>query len=337
MTNSANPPPARQRDLYEEMPVSITVTDPSLPDNPLVYVNPAFTHLTGYTVEAACGRNCRFLQGKDTDQVPVRELADAIAAETPIAVEILNYTASGKRFLNSLVVTPIKGDTGETCFFLGLQVGWGEELDADVEAEHVRERLQTFTGLVKDTLGSVLNLLRDQAEESRAQSVIDLLGSRLDCLSLLYDNVFQTHESGASDSIRLGAYLSRVCSATHLADKSYNTRVALDLAECTTDLETAASIGLVLSEILSNAYETANPYDDGALIRVTLDGESGGARLTVEDLSDNANSRLLPRGDTVGGKLVEALAPTFKGSFEESVGEGGSKIVLSLGAVRVGA
>ncbi len=57
---------------------SITVTDPNQPDNPLVYVNPAFERTTGYAAEEVLGRNCRFLQANDRDQPALTELKTAI-------------------------------------------------------------------------------------------------------------------------------------------------------------------------------------------------------------------------------------------------------------------
>ena len=324
----------RDRELYDRMPVSITVSDPSLPDNPLVYVNPAFTHLTGYTADAACGRNCRFLQGENTKDANVRDIADAIAAETPIATEIVNYTASGRRFLNSLIVTPIR-DGGKTIFFLGLQAGWLPHEGQEADPKQVRKRLEQLTGVVEDNVGSVLKLLRKQATEDVPERVIDLLSSRLNCLALLYANVFRTYDTEAFGEVRLGAYLSRVCSATHLTDKSYNTRFALDLAECTTDIKTAASVGLVLSEILTNAYEKANPYDDAALIEVALEHDNGEARLTVMDSSRTSGAGLLPPTDSVGGQLLDALEPDLDGTIEEARTDQGSVVTITLGGVSI--
>ena len=67
------------------------LSDPNLPDNPLVFVNRAFEDLTGYTAEEVQGRNCRFLQGQDTDPAKVDELRRAIAARVDVSVELYNY------------------------------------------------------------------------------------------------------------------------------------------------------------------------------------------------------------------------------------------------------
>ena len=56
----------------------VLITDPNLPGNPIVFVNPAFTRITGYDAEEAIGRSCRMLQGRDTDRATVERLRRAI-------------------------------------------------------------------------------------------------------------------------------------------------------------------------------------------------------------------------------------------------------------------
>src|SRR5579875_1911448 len=67
------------------------VTDPRQADNPIVFANPAFLSLTGYTYEELLGRNCRLLQGPATDPTTIAAVRDAVASEREIATEILNY------------------------------------------------------------------------------------------------------------------------------------------------------------------------------------------------------------------------------------------------------
>ena len=74
----------------ERMPLSMVVTNPRLDDNPIVYVNRAFEKLTGYASDAAVGRNCRFLQGPETDKAVVKKLSRAIAERTETEVNLLN-------------------------------------------------------------------------------------------------------------------------------------------------------------------------------------------------------------------------------------------------------
>ena len=73
----------------------MAISDPSLPDNPIVYVNPAFEALTGYARQEVLGRNCRFLQGPLTDGAELARLRGAIAMRTKVSVDLLNYRKDG--------------------------------------------------------------------------------------------------------------------------------------------------------------------------------------------------------------------------------------------------
>jgi PAS domain S-box-containing protein len=101
--------------------VPITLSDPSQEDNPLVYVNNAYEELTGYSAEEAVGRNCRILQGENTDPEVVATLREAIDNEEPVTVELCNYRKDGTEFRNRLTVTPIYDDSGSLVRYLGTQ------------------------------------------------------------------------------------------------------------------------------------------------------------------------------------------------------------------------
>ena len=99
----------------------IAISDSSLPDNPIIYVNPAFERITGYASEEFLGRNCRFLQGQKTDRQAVAELRQAIATGTPCTVEMLNYRKDGTTFWNELSISPVRDTTGRLTHFVGVQ------------------------------------------------------------------------------------------------------------------------------------------------------------------------------------------------------------------------
>jgi PAS domain S-box-containing protein len=112
----------------ERSGTAMVVTDPRLPDNPIVFINPAFTALTGYEAHEVIGRNCRFLQGPETDPVAVEKIRTALRAAEPTDVQILNYRHDGTRFWNALFITPVLDSSGRTAFFLATQ--------GDVTAQH---------------------------------------------------------------------------------------------------------------------------------------------------------------------------------------------------------
>ncbi len=100
---------------------SIILTDGTQPNNPIVFVNDAFTNITGYSQEEAIGRNCRFLQGPGTDQGVVAEIREALANGRSIRREVLNYRKNGEAFWNDLTIDPVRDKAGKVTSFIGIQ------------------------------------------------------------------------------------------------------------------------------------------------------------------------------------------------------------------------
>lgn len=99
----------------------ITISSMDQPDRPLVFVNDGFERLTGYSKEDVIGKNCRFMQGKDTDNSSVEELRRAIKNGEQTTVELLNYKKDGTPFWNRLSITPLKDKNGVTTHYVGVQ------------------------------------------------------------------------------------------------------------------------------------------------------------------------------------------------------------------------
>ncbi|WP_101065994.1 PAS domain-containing protein [Roseovarius salinarum] len=105
----------------DEAEMSVVISDPGQPDNPMIYVSPEFETQTGYTVQEAVGRNCRFLQGPETDPNAVEAIRQALQAQTRFTIDIVNYRKDGTSFLNRLRIRPIYGPDGALMFFAGAQ------------------------------------------------------------------------------------------------------------------------------------------------------------------------------------------------------------------------
>ncbi|XP_034892810.1 phototropin-2 isoform X4 [Populus alba] len=145
----------------ERIENNFVITDPRLPDNPITFASDGFLELTGYTREEILGRNCRFLQGPDTDQSTVSEIRDAIREQREITVQLINYTKSGKKFWNLFHLQPMRDEKGDLQYFIGAQV-----LDGSDHVEPLRNRLSEATEqqsakLVKATAENVDEAVRE--------------------------------------------------------------------------------------------------------------------------------------------------------------------------------
>ncbi|RYC29647.1 PAS domain-containing protein [Lichenibacterium minor] len=109
----------------------MVISNPRLPDNPIVFVNDAFCRLTGYPREEIVGRNCRFLQGPDTDRDTVARLRAGVDNRESIRIDILNYRKTGETFWNRLLMAPVRDAQGELAYFFASQV------DVTLEREKV--------------------------------------------------------------------------------------------------------------------------------------------------------------------------------------------------------
>ncbi|KAG6653720.1 hypothetical protein CIPAW_05G096000 [Carya illinoinensis] len=159
----------RERDIRQGIDLATTlerieknfvISDPRLPDNPIIFASDSFLELTEYTREEILGRNCRFLQGPETDQETVSKIRDAIREQREITVQLINYTKSGKKFWNLFHLQPMRDQKGELQYFIGVQ------LDGSDHVEPLRNRLSETTEqqsakLVKATAENVDDAVRE--------------------------------------------------------------------------------------------------------------------------------------------------------------------------------
>ena len=99
----------------------VTLSDPDLPDCPLVYVNRVFQEMSGYSQDEMIGRNCRFLQGADHDQPELDTLRAAIREHQACTVTLRNYRKNGELFLNRLSIRPLVDRDNRVIYYLGIQ------------------------------------------------------------------------------------------------------------------------------------------------------------------------------------------------------------------------
>ena len=147
----------------------ITIADVRLPDMPIIYVNAAFYRMTGYTTQDIIGRNCRFLQGAETEVATVEEIRVALRQKREITVEILNYRKNGSPFWNRLTITPIQDAAGKVTHFVGVQSDVTRRKQAEEELRRVNAILEAANLRMKRELDTAakaqMSLLPDRVPE----------------------------------------------------------------------------------------------------------------------------------------------------------------------------
>ena len=198
-----------------EAPVGISLSDPDLPDYPLVYINDAWEDHTGYAVEEALGRNPRFLQGPGTDPETVERLSTAIADEEQVTVGIRNYRRDGTPFWNELTVAPVYDDDGELAHYVGFQNDVTDRKRAEQLAEERAEKLATERQALDRVLGRVNGLLSEISRilvESRDSETI----------------AERVCEEIADEPGYMGGWIAEVSSATGRLDMTATSGIPID-------------------------------------------------------------------------------------------------------------
>lgn len=132
---------------------ALTLVDLTQDDQPLVYVNHAFLELTGYVESEILGRNCRFLQGAETDRKDVAKLKAAIHDNQAVFCDLLNYRKDGSTFFNRLVLLPLQLD-GRS-HFIGMQIDSTRLLEGQISRGRTFDSLKT-SEVIRDRLNTPL-------------------------------------------------------------------------------------------------------------------------------------------------------------------------------------
>lgn len=295
----------------DNVPLSLVLTNPNLEDNPIIYVNRAFETVTGYSQASSVGRNCRFLQGENTSGETIQVIRDKMASVEECAVDILNYRADGSPFWNRLHITPLHDHQGSLRYFMGVQRLLGSQREARIAGGDDLP-MREVTHRVKNHLSMIVSLIRLQSRAATLDPQRDYanLARRVEALQLLYQEMTDGGTGAArSERVALGAYVTRVVSAIGYLGGGSGIRTNVDVEFLESSLQTAAQIGLILSEVLTNAYQHAFDGRDHGLVDVRLKRlPAGTLRMQVSDDGNGmAEGAKWPEGGSLGGRIVRSL------------------------------
>ncbi|GEO43663.1 signal transduction histidine kinase [Skermanella aerolata] len=257
------------------------LTNPQLPDNPIVFANDAFLRLTGYSRDEILGRNCRFLGGPQTDRQLSHQVRLAIEEVRPVSARLLNYRRDGSTFWNQLHISPILDGVGRPAYFVGYQHDVTEQVEGERRLrqahaaleERLEEREQLIYELhhrVRNNLQTVIGLLNLEARRAdpSLRRQFSLITQRVRVLGGIHE---QLESFGRWTAIDFGRHLRETCAALAALFEE-RIAVAVEAESLLCDIEAAAPLGLIANELIAGCFRqvSGSAAADQCLIRVVL-------------------------------------------------------------------
>lgn len=261
----------------------VVITDARLDDFPIIYVNPAFTRITGYDSDEIIGNNSRFMQRDDNDQASLGVLREALTKQQDCNVVVRNYRKDGTAFWNDLYVAPVADDQGQVTHYIGIL--------NDVSAQRSIEHTLAYN-ISHDVLTDLPNrsLLIDRIEQAEAiarryQRTMTVLYLDLDDFKPINDAF--GHFFGDRILVETGKRLSeQIRSGDTLARISADEFIVL-----LPDLAKADDVVPIAESLLASIRE---PFDIGKPERVYLTASIG---IALSDGTLNDSLELIRRAD----------------------------------------
>ena len=134
------------------IPIGVVIVDAQAPDWPMVFANAAFSTITGYPREEIVGRNCRFMQGAQTDRSIVAQLRTALEQRQPFRAELLNYRKAGTPFWNEVSIGPVFDEAAVLTHFVGVTKDVTARRGAEEGRRESEARLRTLADAVPQVI-----------------------------------------------------------------------------------------------------------------------------------------------------------------------------------------
>ncbi|MFN3634559.1 MAG: PAS domain-containing protein [Rhizobium rhizophilum] len=303
------------------------ITDPRQPDNPIIFCNQAFMNLTGYSVDELIGRNCRLLQGPDTDPEAVNRLRSAVAAEEDVALDILNYRKDGTSFWNALFVSPVRDVDGTVIYFFASQLDFTTIKSKERELAEARnsaeeevakrthdlsQALKAQTILVhevdhrvKNNLLTIASIVKLQARMSESDVVKRTLFSvlnRVEALSTVQRKLFTSSDLGRFD---VSDFAKDLIEDLVGALKRDDIRVVTDLSPVLVPAVKASPLALIINELVLDAVRRGLS-DGGGDIYLQVKRTNGHFLIRVTDTTTPVSVN--PEEDAFGKLMLETCS-----------------------------
>ncbi len=329
--------------------MAMLITDPRQSDHPIIFVNDAFTALTGYERDEVIGRNCRFLQGAETSRDEVARIGTAVSRGEDVEVEILNYRKDGAPFWNRLFISPVHNDAGELVYFFASQVDVSDKRQAqaalrrsrdDLEAEVQRRTrdlqaaLDQKTVLLHDVdhrvknnmqvVSSLVLLKARRVQDATAQRVLNNMAERISALSTMHRLLYPAGDVSRFDVREFITDLSNDLVGAADADQI---QLALDVEPIGVSAAKATPLALMINELVTNAIRHAFPGGRKGHLAIAASHDGGDLRIVVEDDGVGMNGTPVP-DESFGRTLTEMLARQIQATLSWEDSQPGTRAIV---------
>ena len=314
----------------EQTRMAIVIVDPYGEDQPIVYVNRAFTELTGYPRKDVIGRNCRFLQGKETDPSTVREIRRCLDAEEVAVVQILNYRLDGTPFWNSLHIGPVYDTDGKLAYFYGSQWDVTQRIEKAVEQAAQQRSAAELQHRLQNLFAVMSAIVRLSARgETDAEQLSKRIVERIEALARAQRASIGVPGADKPAS-SVGALIEAVLEPYRNADGH---RIALDGEDIALPSRMVTPIGVALHELATNAIKYGALGDAGGDIAIAWRRE--GDTLSLDWVEDQIppearESKGVSTGSGSGSRIVRGVLGSLGGSIESEVSESGYRAHIEV-------
>jgi len=324
--------------------MAMVITDPRQTDNPIVFANQAFQTLTGYSRDEIIGRNCRFLQGPETEKATTAAIRTSIEAGVDIQVDILNYRKDGSTFWNALFLSPVRGEDGAIQFFFASQLDVTDRVDSKRKVEDevqirtaaLESALAAKTLLlhevdhrVKNNLTMIGSLLRLQArslEDPALSRTLDSMLERVDALATVHRRLYQSDDISRFD---VGALAETLVADVIASTGRTNIAIASDIEPIEVPSSHASAVGLIINELLTNAVKHAYADGRGGVLSLSAKARDGRASIIIEDDGPGMpTSPVVKKG--LGLTLIQRLSRQVSGKTDWSPLSSGTRVTVEF-------
>ncbi len=325
------------------------ITDPRQADNPIIFCNQAFMTLTGYSADELIGRNCRLLQGPDTDPAAVNRLRDAVAAAEDVALDILNYRKDGTPFWNALFVSPVRNADGDVIYFFASQLDFTTIKSKELELAEARnsaeeevarrthdlsEALKAKTILVHEvdhrvknnllTIASIVKLQARMSDNDVVKRTLFSVLNRVEALSTVQRKLFTSSDLGRFD---VSDFAKDLIEDLVGAIKRDDIRVSTDLSPVLVPAVKASPLALIINELVLDAARRGLS-DGGGEIHLQVKRTNGHFIIRVTDTTTPVDVN--PDDEAFGKLMLDTCARQLGAEIRREVNGHRTDVLVTM-------